>query len=63
MSEMKNLKTLRSKLVTRRRQLVESQAATPVEQLIIDPITRIQEAIDAVDRAMADVGAEQQRNP
>jgi hypothetical protein len=61
MSETKSLTALRSKLVVRRRQLVDSQASTPVEQLTGDPIARIQEAIDAVDRALADESAEEFR--
>lgn len=58
MSETKNLTALRNKLVTRRRQLVETQANNPVEQVTPDSIVRIQEAIDAVDRAIADESAE-----
>jgi hypothetical protein len=58
MSETKNLTALRTKLIARRRQIVEMLANSPVEQVMPDSIARIQEAIDAVDRAMADESAE-----
>jgi hypothetical protein len=58
MSETKYLTALRTKLIARRRQIVEAQANSPVEQVVPDSIARIQEAIDAVDRAMADESAE-----
>jgi hypothetical protein len=54
MSETQKLTALRTKLVTRRRALVDSLAKTPVEQLTGDAMAKIQDAIDAVDRALAD---------
>lgn len=66
MSEIQSLKSLRDKLVTRRRKLVESLVSTPADQLTGDAIARIQNAIDAVDRALEDesktaAGAEDSR--
>jgi hypothetical protein len=58
MSEMENLTTLRNKLVARRRQLVEAQIKMPGDQLTGDSVASIQEAIDAVDRALADESEE-----
>ena len=54
MSEIQSLIALRNKLVARRRKIVESLSNTPVDQLTGDSITRIQGAIDAVDRALED---------
>jgi hypothetical protein len=54
MSETQKLTSLRNKLVARRRTLVDHLARTPVEQLTGDAMARIQDAIDAVDRAIAD---------
>lgn len=61
MSEAENLTNLRSKLIARRRQLVATQAGATAEQLSADSIARIQEAIDAVDRAIVDESAEVMR--
>ena len=58
MSETKNLTSLRRKLVARRREFVELQANGPLEQLNGDSIVRIQDAIDAVDRALTDESEE-----
>lgn len=54
MSETHNLTALRSKLVARRRQLVETQASAPADHVIPESIWKIQEAIEAVGRALAD---------
>jgi len=58
MSEMKKLTALRTKLVARRRQLVEVEATISVDEVTGESITRIQEAIDAVDRALSDESSE-----
>jgi hypothetical protein len=54
MSEIEKLTTLREKLVVRRRSLVESFQKAAPEGLTGDSITRIQSAIEAVDRAIED---------
>lgn len=54
MSETQKLTALRDKLVSRRRRLVDSLANTPAEQLTGESIARIQDAIDAIDRALID---------
>lgn len=54
MSEMQKLAALRNKLVVRRRHLVDKLVNTPVDELTGDTMARIQWAIDAVDRALAD---------
>jgi hypothetical protein len=61
MSEMKNLAALRTKLVARRRQLVEAEATIPVDKVTGESIARIQEVIDAVDRALTDESEEAMR--
>ena len=50
--ELEKLAALRSKLVSRRRALVESLHRLAPEQLTGDSIARIQSAIEAVDRAI-----------
>jgi hypothetical protein len=50
--ELEKLTTLRKKLVSRRRALVESLHKVAPEQLSGDSIARIQSAIEAVDRAI-----------
>jgi hypothetical protein len=52
--ELEKLKTLRKKLVSRRRALIESLHKVAPEQLSGDSIARIQSAIEAVDRAIED---------
>jgi hypothetical protein len=52
--ELEKLTTLRKKLVSRRRALVESLHKVASEQLSGDSIARIQSAIEAVDRAIED---------
>jgi hypothetical protein len=54
MTESKKLIALRDKLVQLRRVTVERFQTTIAEKLDSDNITRIQKAIDAVDRAIAD---------
>ena len=52
MSDIENLTTLRDNLVARRRMLVASLVRTAPEQLTGESISRIQGAIEAVDRAI-----------
>ena len=52
--ELDKLTTLRKKLISKRRALVESLYAVAPEQLSGDSIARIQSAIEAVDRAIED---------
>jgi hypothetical protein len=54
MSESKKLIALRDKLVSRRRAIVDGLEVEVVELVDGDDIIRIQDAIDAVDRAIAD---------
>jgi hypothetical protein len=54
MSESMKLMALREKLVWRRRAVVDSLETAVDELLNGDDIVRIQGAIDAVDRAIAD---------
>lgn len=54
MTESKKLLVLRDKLVSRRREIVDSFQTASIELLNGDAIARIQSAIDAVDRAIAD---------
>jgi hypothetical protein len=54
MTESKKLFVLRDKLVSRRREIVDSFQTAPVELLNGDAVAQIQSAIDAVDRAIAD---------
>ena len=54
MSESIKLMALRDKLVWRRRAVVDSLESAVAELLNGDDIVRIQGAIDAVDRAIAD---------
>jgi hypothetical protein len=54
MSESKKLMALRYKLVWRRRAIVDSLQTAVAELLNGDDLMRIQDAIDAVDRAIAD---------
>ena len=54
MTESKKLIALRDKLVQLRRVTVERFQTTIAEKLDSDDIARVQKAIDAVDRAIAD---------
>jgi hypothetical protein len=54
MTESKKLFVLRDKLVSRRREIVDSFQTASVELLNADAVAQIQRAIDAVDRAIAD---------
>jgi hypothetical protein len=53
-TEIEKLTNLREKLVIRRRALVDGFQKAAPERLTGDSITRIQSAIEAVDRAIAD---------
>ena len=52
MTEIEELMRLRSKLISRRRMLVAALVNTDVEQLSGDAISRIQNAIEAVNSAI-----------
>jgi hypothetical protein len=54
MTESTKLLVLRDKLVSRRREIVDSYQKAPVELLNGGDVAQIQSAIDAVDRAIAD---------
>ncbi|HEY3653640.1 MAG TPA: hypothetical protein VGL34_01525 [Steroidobacteraceae bacterium] len=54
MPESNKLIVVRNKLVSRRRAIVESLQSASVELLAADDISRIQNEIDAVDRAIAE---------
>jgi hypothetical protein len=54
MTESKKLLVLRDKLVSRRREIVDSFQTASVELLNGDAVAQIQSAIDAVDRAIVD---------
>ena len=54
MTESKKLLVLRDKLVSRRREIVDSFQTASVELLNGDAVAQIQSAIDAVDKAIAD---------
>ncbi len=54
MSETRKLMALRDKLVWRRRAIVDSLQTAVAELLNSDDIKEVQDAIDAVDRAIAD---------
>jgi hypothetical protein len=54
MTESKKLFVLRDKLVSRRREIVDSYQTASLELLNGDIVAQIQNAIDAVDRAIAD---------
>jgi hypothetical protein len=54
MPESNKLIVVRDKLVSRRRAIVESLQSASVELLAADDISRIQNEIDAVDRAIAE---------
>lgn len=54
MSEVSNLNVMREKLVHRRRKIAASFAEETGDGFNGDTIRRVQEAIDAIDRAIAD---------
>ena len=54
MTESKKLFVLREKLVSRRREIVDSYQTASLELLNGDDIAQIQSAIDAVDKAITD---------
>jgi hypothetical protein len=54
MTESKKLFALREKLVSRRREIVDSFQTASLELFNGDTVAQIQDAIDAVDRAIAD---------
>jgi len=54
MTESEKLSVLRDKLILRRRAIVERVQTASVEQLSGDDIARIQNAIDALDKAIAE---------
>lgn len=54
MSEVGHLNVMRAKLVNRRRRIAASFAEETGDGFNGDTIRRIQEAIDAIDRAIAD---------
>ena len=54
MTEIEKLTNLREKLVIRSRSLVEGFQKAAPDRLTGDSITRIQSAIEAVDRAIED---------
>ena len=54
MTEIEKLISVREKFVIRRRALVERFQKVEPEQLTGDSMTRIQSAIEAVDRAIED---------
>jgi hypothetical protein len=54
MTESKKLTVLREKLIRNRRAIVERLMNASVEQLSSDDLPRVQDAINAVDEAIAD---------
>ena len=54
MTESKKLSVVRDKLIRNRRAIVERLQNASVDQLSSDVLARIQNEIDAVDKAMAD---------
>jgi hypothetical protein len=54
MTESQKLSVLRDKLIRRRRALVEGIEATLTSQLNGDDLVRVQNEIEAVERAMAE---------
>jgi hypothetical protein len=54
MTEISNLTTLREKLVSRRRKIATSFEEETGDRLTGDAFRRVQDAIDAIDRAVAD---------
>ena len=58
MTETDKLKALRRKLIAKRRTLVESFLSATAEQLTGETFAKVQNAIDAVDRAIEDESRE-----
>lgn len=54
MTESRKLSVLRDKLIRRRRDIVERFQSAPIEQLNGDDLARVQNEIEAVDKAMAE---------
>jgi hypothetical protein len=54
MTESKKLTVLREKLIRNRRDIVERLLNASVAQLSSDDLPRVQDAINAVDEALAD---------
>jgi hypothetical protein len=54
MTESQKLSVLRAKLIRRRRDLVDGFQSTATGQLNGDDLVRVQNEIEAVDRAMAE---------
>jgi hypothetical protein len=54
MTESQKLSVLRDELIRRRRVLVEGIQATPTGQFNGDDLMRVQDEIEAVERAMAE---------
>jgi len=54
MTESQKLSALRDKLIRRRRSLVEGYQSSATDQLNGDALVRVQNEIEAVDRAMAE---------
>jgi hypothetical protein len=54
MTESQKLAALRDKLIRRRRALVEGIQAVTINQLNGDDLVRVQNEIEAVERAMAE---------
>jgi hypothetical protein len=54
MTESSKLAVLRDKLVNRRRAIVDSFQASTIDRLSGDDLARIQNEIEAVDRAIAE---------
>jgi phage FluMu protein gp41 len=54
MTESKKLSVLRDKLIRQRRAIVERLQGASVDQLSSDDLARVQNEIDAVDKALAD---------
>jgi len=54
MTESKKLSVLREKLIRQRRSIVDRLQNAAVDQLSNDDLARVQNAIDAVEAALAD---------
>jgi phage FluMu protein gp41 len=54
MTESRKLSVLRDKLIRRRRDIVERFQSAAIEQLNGDDLARVQNEIEAVDKAMAE---------
>jgi hypothetical protein len=54
MTESRKLSVLRDKLIRRRRDIVQRFQSAAIEQLNGDDLARVQNEIEAVDKAMAE---------